>query len=116
MANIELFPSPDHHIETTATDEFCNSPNQYVECAQKDKKLEGKIELLRAFLESADVRKPRSDGEIHMIEANRVKSVVGREQGKPSYEMAVTEDLTRQDQGSSAPQFYMQERIASCFF
>lgn len=76
-----------------------------MECEQKHKKLERKIELLRAFLESADVKKPRSDSEIHMIEAKRVKSVVGWEQGKPSYEMAVTEDLTRQDQGSSAPQF-----------
>jgi hypothetical protein len=63
-----------------------------MECEQKDKKLEGKIQLLRTFLESADVKNHRSDSEIHVIEAKRVKSVVGWEQGKPSYEMAVTED------------------------
>jgi len=57
MNAIELVPSLSHYIETTAGNEFWSSANHYVECEQRNKKLEGKTELLKGFLESADVKK-----------------------------------------------------------
>lgn len=91
MDGIELVPSHSHCIETKARDEFWNAANQYMEGGQKDKKLEEKIELLKAFLESADFKKLRSDSETYLAQGRRVRFVIRWEEGKPSYEMAVTE-------------------------
>jgi hypothetical protein len=91
MDDIELFPSLSHCIETAARDEFWNSANKYMEGGQKDKKLEEKIEVLKAFLESADFKKLRSDSETHLVQGKRVRFVIGWKDGKPSYKMAVTE-------------------------
>jgi hypothetical protein len=91
MDGIELFPSLSRCIETTARDEFWNSANQYMEGGQKDKRLEDRIELLKAFLESADFKKLRSGSERHLMEGKRVRFVVGWKEGKPICEMAVTE-------------------------
>ncbi|MFC1911065.1 hypothetical protein ACFLXM_00085 [Chloroflexota bacterium] len=91
MDGIDLFPSLSHCIETTARDEFWDSANQYTEGGRKDKKLEQKIELLRAFLESADFKKLRSDSEMYLIQGKKVRFVIRWKEGKPSYEMAVTE-------------------------
>ena len=92
MNGIELFPSLSHCIETTARDEFWNSVNQYMKGGQKDKKLEERIELLKSFLESMDFKKLRSQSERHLIEGKQVKFVISWKEGKPSYEMMVTEE------------------------
>jgi hypothetical protein len=91
MDGIELFPSLSHCIETTAREEFWNSVNQYMEGEQEDKKLEEKIELLKAFLESMDFKKLRSQSEKYLVEGKRVKFVISWKEGKPSYEMVITE-------------------------
>ena len=90
MEVIELFPSLSRCIETTAREEFWNSVNQYMEGGQEDKKLEEKILLLRAFLESTDFKKLRSQSERHLVEGKKVKFVICWKEGKPSYEMVVT--------------------------
>jgi len=92
MDCVELFPSLSHCIETTAREEFWNSVNQYMESGQGDKKLEEKIELLRAFLESADFKKLRSQSERYLVEGKKVKFVICWKEGKPSYEMMVIEE------------------------
>jgi len=92
MDGIELFPSLSHCIETTAREEFWNSVNQYMENGQEDKKLEEKIELLKAFLESMDFKKLRSQSERHLAEGKQVKFVISWKEGKPSYEMMVTKE------------------------
>jgi hypothetical protein len=89
MDCIELFPSLSRCIETTARKEFWNSVNQYTEGGQKDKKLEERIELLKAFLESMDFKKLRSQSERYLIESKQVKFVISWKEGKPSYEMVV---------------------------
>jgi hypothetical protein len=89
MDSIELFPSLSHCIETTAKEEFWNSVNQYAESGQEDKIIEEKIELLKAFLESMDFKKLRSQSERYLIESKRVKFVISWKEGKPSYEMVV---------------------------
>ena len=92
MDGIELFPSLSHCIETTAREEFWNTVNQYMEGGQEDKKLEERIELLKAFLESMDFKKLRSQSERYLVEGKQVKFVISLKEGKPSYEMMVTEE------------------------
>jgi hypothetical protein len=87
MDGIELFPSLSHCIETTAREEFWNSVNQYMESGQEDKKLEERIELLKAFLESMDFKQLRSQSEKYLVEGRHVKFTVSWKEGKPSYDM-----------------------------
>ena len=89
MDCVELFPSLSHCIETAAREEFWNSVNRYMEGKQEDKKLEAKIELLKAFLESMDFKKLRSQSERHLIQGKTVKFIICWKKGKPSYEMVV---------------------------
>ena len=84
MHRIELVPSLSHCIETTAREEFWNLVNLYMENSRGDKILEEKIELLKAFLESMDFGKLRSQSEKYLVEAKRVKFVISWRKGKPS--------------------------------
>jgi len=90
MEGIELSPSLPHCIETAAREEFWKSVNQYIEGGQEDKKLEKKIELLKAFLESMDFRKLRSQSEKHLVKGKKVRFIICWREGKPSYKMLVT--------------------------
>ena len=92
MDCVELFPSLSHCIETTAREEFWNSVNQYMGSGHKDKKLEEKIELLKAFLESMDFKKLRSQSEGYLVEGKKVKFVICRKEEELNYEMVVTEE------------------------
>jgi len=89
MDDIELFPSLSHCIETTAREEFWNSVNQHMKGGQEDKKLEERIELLKSFLESVDLKKLRSQSERYLVEGKKVKFVISWKEGKPNYEMVV---------------------------
>ncbi|MBN2186237.1 MAG: hypothetical protein JW732_02160 [Dehalococcoidia bacterium] len=89
MDCIELFPNLSHCIETKAREEFWNSVDEYMEGRQQNKELEAKIELLKAFLESTDFAKLRSQSEKHLVEGKTVKFVIRWEAGKPSYEMVL---------------------------
>ncbi len=89
MDVIELSPSLAHCIETRAREEFWNSVNQYMESGQEDKKLEERIELLKAFLESTDFKQLRSQSERYLVEGRQVKFVISWKEDKPSYEMVV---------------------------
>jgi hypothetical protein len=89
MDFIELFPSLSYCIETKAREEFWNSLKQYMKGGQEDKKLEDRIELLKAFLESMDFKKLRSQSERYLIEGKQVKFAIFWKEGKLSYEMVV---------------------------
>jgi hypothetical protein len=90
MNCIELIPSLSHCIETTATEEFWNSVNQYMESGQEDKELEQRIQLLKSFLESTDFKKLRRESEGYLIEGKTVKFIIYWESSKPSYEMIIS--------------------------
>lgn len=92
MESIELCPSLTHCVETVAREEFWNSVNQYMESGQTDKKLEEKIELLKAFLESADFKRLRSQSEKHLLEGKQVRFVISCQEDRVSYEMVVTSE------------------------
>jgi hypothetical protein len=88
--DIELCPSLAHCIETTTREEYWNLVNQYMKSLHEDRKLEEKIELLRAFLESADFRRLRSRSERYLVQGKKVKFVISWRDNKASYEMVVT--------------------------
>ncbi|NWF78375.1 MAG: hypothetical protein HXY36_07310 [Chloroflexi bacterium] len=92
MESIELFPSLSHCVETTAKKEFWNSVNQYMESGQEDRRLQERIKLLKAFLESMDFKKLRSQSERYLLEGKKVKFVIRWQGDKPRCEMVVTEE------------------------
>lgn len=89
MLRIELVPTLDLCIEGTARQEFKKSADEYMQKGRKDRKLEQKIELLRAFLETMDFRELRSESEKHLIEGKKVRFILTSEKGKPKYEMVI---------------------------
>lgn len=90
MGCIKLLPSLSHCIETVAIEEFWSLVNKYLESAQEDKEAERNIELLKAFLESADFKKLRRESEEYLTQGRAVKFIVYWEEGEPSYKMVVT--------------------------
>lgn len=88
-ARIDLFPTLDHCIETTARQEFSRSVRAYMDREEKSEELEAKIELLRMFLETTDFRELRRESERYLTEGKTVRFVLYMEDGKPNYEMKV---------------------------
>lgn len=91
MNCVELFPSLDHCIESTAREEFWNSVNGYPEGGRGDKDLEERIEILKCFLEVTDFRKLRSQSEKHLIEGRKVRFVICRLEGRLDCQIMVSE-------------------------
>jgi hypothetical protein len=58
-----------------------------MESGQEDKKLEERIELLKAFVESPDFKKLRGQSEKYLIQGKRVKFVIRWEEDELSYEI-----------------------------
>lgn len=88
-ARIELVPTLDHCIETTARHELRKYTSVYLEQGERDSKLEEKIELLRIFLESMDFKALRKQSEKHLSNGKTVRFSVYMEQGRATYEMKV---------------------------
>lgn len=86
---IELIPTLSHCIETVAKREYWKSVDEYLKKRKEDKKLEEKIELLRAFLETADFGNLRGQSEKHIVIGERVKFTLSIKNGKPLCEMTV---------------------------
>jgi len=86
---IKLIPTASHCIETTAKREYWKSVNEYLKKANEDKKLEEKIELLKAFLETADFSMLRQQSEKHIIDGKQVTFNLSMRNGKPWYEMTL---------------------------
>ena len=86
---IELIPTASHCIENTAKREYWKSVNEYLKKANEDKRLEEKIELLKAFLETADFGMLRQQSEKHIIDGKQVTFNLSMRNGKPCYEMTL---------------------------
>ena len=89
MTTIELVPTLDHCIETTARQEFKHAVDRYLETGSSDVELEARIELLRSFLETTDFKRLRSESEKHLTAGEKVTFLLWDEGGKPRYEMRV---------------------------
>jgi len=90
MCSIELFPSLSHCIETTAREEYWDSVNSYMGSGEKNKELEQRIELLKAFLEAVDFKKLRRESESYLIQGKAVKFIIYWEQNNPCYKMTTS--------------------------
>jgi len=89
LALIELVPTLEHCIETTAKREFARVSAEYLERGGRDRALEEQAELLRMFLESVDFRELRRQSEAHLLNGRSVRFVVSGGDGDFSCEMKV---------------------------
>ena len=86
---IELTPTLDHCIETTARQEFARNAADYMQGGERDVSLEQRIELLRMFLESADFRDLRTQSEPHLAQGKTVRFILSVQDGKANHTMKV---------------------------
>jgi len=84
---IELVPDPSHCIETVARKEYELLVKKYLVSGEGGNDFEDKVELLRAFLESADFRELRKESERYLLEGQNIKFIIYREQGKIRYRL-----------------------------
>jgi hypothetical protein len=86
---IELIPTLEHCIETTARQEFTRYKEEYIQRGVENKALEERMELLRSFLDTMNFSELRRESEPHLLEGKRVTFLLYREDGKLNYEMKV---------------------------
>ena len=86
---IELTPTLDHCIETTARQEFARNAADYMQAGERDVSLEQRIELLKMFLESADFRDLRTQSEPHLAQGKTVRFILSVQDGKANHTMKV---------------------------
>lgn len=65
--------------------------NRYPEGGGGDHELEGRIDLLKGFLESTDFGRLRSQSEAYLAEGMNVKFVICSQEDDPDYRMVVVE-------------------------
>jgi len=76
MTTIELFPTLEHCIESTARAEFNLLAGRYLELGREDADLEAKLELLRDFLETADFPALRQESDFYLLVGESVKFII----------------------------------------
>lgn len=76
MSTIELFPTLEHCIETTARLEFNRLAGSYMESNKENAEIEAKLELLRCFLSTADFRTLRQQSEACLTAGKKVKFIL----------------------------------------
>jgi len=86
---IVLTPTISHCIETVAKREYWKNVNTYLKKRKVDKRLGGKIELLRSFLETADFANLRGQSDEHILNGKQVQFIVSMKNKKILYEMRV---------------------------
>jgi len=86
---IALTPTISHCIETVAKREYWKTVNNYLKKRKEDKRLEGKIELLRSFLETADFANLRRQSEEYILHGKQVQFIVSIKNKKLLHEMTV---------------------------
>jgi hypothetical protein len=79
MVDVELFPDPDHCIETAAKREYEDLVRMSLRGDITDPGAGDKLELLRGFLETADFKKLRSESEKYLQKGHKVKFVLSSE-------------------------------------
>jgi len=88
---IVLTPTVSHCIETVAKREYWKNVNNSLKKRTDDKGLEGKIELLRSFLETADFGNLRTQSEKHIINGKQVTFILSIKDKKLCCQMTVTD-------------------------
>jgi hypothetical protein len=81
MTSIELYPTLDLCIESTAKREFNRLSAEYLAKGGGDITTDKQLMLLRAFLEEADFPALRGASEPHLLEGSKVRFVLTDEGG-----------------------------------
>lgn len=81
MTTIELFPTLEYCIESTARTEFNLLAGRYLELGKKNADLEAKLELLRNFLETADFPTLRQESNLYLLAEKSVKFIISDRDG-----------------------------------
>ena len=87
MIQIELIPDLSHCIETVARKEYENLVRSYLRAGKGESEFEGKLELLRSFLESADFRELRQQSEEYLLKGQKIKFILYMERGRAKHKM-----------------------------
>ncbi|MFC2018074.1 hypothetical protein ACFLTQ_02085 [Chloroflexota bacterium] len=88
MDKIELIPDLSHCIETVAKNEYRKTVNRLLK-GTRNEGIEERAELLRKFLETADIKKLRQESERYLTQGKKVKFIIGLEEGESYYSMQV---------------------------
>ena len=86
---IELEPKLDACVETQAKRQYNQTLSELLKKGE-NRELEGELELLKLFQESADFNKLRRESEKHLVAGKKVKFILHLKEGKPEYEMQIT--------------------------
>ena len=86
---IELVPDLSHCIETVARREHEQTVKELLVADVPEVTLTEKAEVLRLFLEGADLRKLRAESEKHLLEGREVKFIISIKEGELQYHMEV---------------------------
>jgi hypothetical protein len=89
MVEIELHPTLDHCIETTARKEYQRLVQEYLD-ERGAPDFQERADLLRSFLESADFRKLRRESEAELLQGKKVTFTLYRDGNETKYRMAVS--------------------------
>jgi len=88
---IELVPDLEHCIETVTRRKYAEFVQILLEKEDGDPETEEKLETLRLFLETADLRKLRAESEKYLAEGKSVRFMVYLEDGASRCEMHLTQ-------------------------
>jgi hypothetical protein len=86
IMHIELLPDLSHCIESRAKQEYAVTMSKILSGNQSHE-LEKRLELLRAFLETADSGRLRRESEEHMMRGKRVKFMLSGSVGGDEWSM-----------------------------
>jgi hypothetical protein len=87
MLELELVPTLSQCIETVARKRHDETVRQLLASGKHDRKLQETEELLRNFLETADLKKLRAESEALLIIGRAVKLVLRFDSGTLRYEI-----------------------------
>ena len=86
---VELVPTLDHCIETTAKREYARAIQDYTQKGGDDTTLEEYIGVLQKFLEESDFRQLRRDSESYLLEGKQVVFTIYLRDGTTVYDMHI---------------------------
>ena len=89
MQQIELVPDLSSCIQTLAKREHEAAVKKLLAADKPDQALVERAEVLRVFLETADLRSLRAESEKHLVEGLEVKFIISLEAGVTRHEMQV---------------------------
>jgi len=88
MVEIELYPTLNHCIETTARKEYQRLVQEYLD-GKGTPDFQERADLLRSFLESADFRKLRQQSEAELLQGKKVTFTLYRDGDETKCHMSV---------------------------